>query len=240
MSLTTAKTVRELAVEFPNATRVFEKLGIDYCCGGHKSLEEACASANLPAREVLESLASAAPAATGQQVRDWQREPLADLVAHIIGKHHQYTREEIARLGPLFDKVCSVHGANHPELLRLRTIFQELAAELSSHMMKEEMILFPYIVRMEEAFLEKSPFLPPPFGTVKNPVAMMMHEHDGAGEALRNLRTGSASYTPPEDACFSYRTLYKALDDFEADLHQHIHLENNILFPRAVEMERGH
>ena len=240
MGISTATTVRELALEFPNATRIFEKLGIDYCCGGNKSLEAACTSANLSAGEVLESLVSAEPAAgVEQKGQNWSSEPLGDLVAHIIGKHHKYTREEIARLGPLFDKVCSVHGKNHSELLQMRVRFQELAQELSAHMMKEEMVLFPYIVRMEEAVIGGTPVLPPPFGTVQNPVAMMMHEHDGAGEALRAIRQASNGYAPPDDACISYRTLYKALEDFEADLHQHIHLENNILFPRAVEMERG-
>jgi regulator of cell morphogenesis and NO signaling len=240
MSISTGKTVRELALEFPNATRIFEKLGIDYCCGGNKSLEEACASANLSADEVLRSLASAEPAAAvNQEDRNWQAEPLAELVAHIIGKHHKYIREEIARLGPLFDKVCSAHGTNHPELFRLRSSFHGLAQELSTHMMKEEMVLFPYIVRMEEAVVERAPVLPSPFGTVENPVTMMIHEHDAAGGALRAMRQASAGYAPPGDACISYRTLYKALEDFEADLHQHIHLENNILFPRAIEMERG-
>jgi regulator of cell morphogenesis and NO signaling len=240
MSMTATTTVRELALGIPNATRTFEKLGIDYCCGGSKTLEEACTSANLPAEDVLKSLASAEPAPLNQEDRNWQVQPLADLVDHIIIEHHKYTREEIARLGPLFDKVCSVHGKNHSELLQMRDIFQGLAQELSSHMMKEEMILFPYIVRMEEATVQKSQVLPPPFGTVQNPVAMMVHEHDFAGQALRTLRKASAGYAAPEDACASFRRLYKALEDLEADLHQHIHLENNILFPRAIEMEGSH
>lgn len=241
MSLTTAKTVRELAVAFPNATRIFEKRGIDYCCGGNKSLGEACRAANLSADEVLNELELARlESRNNQKNRNWQAEPLADLIDHINRTHHKYTREEIARLVPLFDKVCSVHGTNHPELFRLRASFQGLAQELSTHMMKEEMVLFPYIVRMEEAVFERAPVLPPPFGTVQNPVAMMMLEHDAAGEALRAMRQASAGYTPPSDGCVSYQTLYKALADFEADLHQHIHLENNILFPRAIEMERGH
>ena len=241
MSLTTAKTVRELALEFPNATRVFERLGIDYCCGGNKSLEEACATANLSADEVLDSLESAEQASQAtQKERNWQVEPLANVIAHINSTHHTYTRGEIARLGPLFDKVCSVHGKHHPELEQVRTSFRGLAQELTTHMMKEEMVLFPYIERMEEAVTEKEPVLPPPFGSVEKPVAMMMHEHDTAGEALRAMRQSSAGYTPPGDACISYQTLFKALAVFEADLHQHIHLENNILFPRAVEMERRH
>ena len=117
--------------------------------------------------------------------------------------------------------------------------FKDSLQELTTHMMKEEMVLFPYIVRMEESVIQKEPVLPPPFGSVQNPVSMMMHEHDSAGDALRAMRQASAGYTPPGDACISYQTLYKALADFEADLHQHIHLENNILFPRAIAMEPG-
>jgi regulator of cell morphogenesis and NO signaling len=241
MSLTTTKTVRELALEFPNATGVFEKLGIDYCCGGNKSLEEACAAANLSADETLDWLELAEEASrVNQKERNWQIEPLADLIGHIKNKHHKYTREEIARLGPLFDKVCSVHGKNHPELPQIRETFRGLAQELTTHMMKEEMVLFLYIVRMEESVIQREPVLPPPFGSVQNPVTMMMHEHDSAGDALRAIRQASAGYTPPGDACISYQTLYKALADFEADLHRHIHLENNILFPRAIAMEPGH
>ena len=240
MSITAEKTVREVALENPAATRIFEKLGIDYCCGGNRSLEEACRTANLPMDEVLDSLEMAEQSARAlQNDRDWTTEMLADLIAHIISTHHKYVREEMARLGPLFDKVCSVHGKNHPELLQIRASFQGLEQELTMHMMKEERILFPYIVRMEESVIQKEPLLPPPFGSVQNPVAMMMHEHDSAGEALRSMRKASAGYTPPGDACISFQTLYKALADFEADLHQHIHLENNILFPRAIAMEKA-
>jgi regulator of cell morphogenesis and NO signaling len=191
--------------------------------------------------QVIDSLELAEEDARAKQKdRNWQREPLADLVAHINSTHHKYTREEIARLGPLFDKVVSVHGKNHAELQHVRAAFRGLAQELTMHMMKEEAVLFPYIVRMEESVIQKETVLPPPFGSVQNPVSMMMHEHDSAGEALRTMRQASAGYTAPGDACISYQTLYKALADFEKDLHQHIHLENNILFPRAIEMERSH
>jgi len=241
MSMSTARTVRELVLENPEATRVLEKVGIDYCCGGDQSLAEACSSANLSVDEVIDSLELAEEQARAQQKdRNWQRESLADLVAHINGTHHKYTREEIARLGPLFDKVVSVHGKNHRELQHVRATFRGLAQELTMHMMKEEAVLFPYIIRLEEAVVQKEPVLPPPFGSVQNPVAMMMHEHDSAGDALKAIRQASAGYTPPEDACISYQTLYKALADFEKDLHQHIHLENNILFPRAIAMEGSH
>lgn len=241
MSVTTEKTVRELALENPAATRVFEKLGIDYCCGGGQTLEQACQAAHVSINQVTDSLAAASqPASATAQDRNWQAESLFELLAHIRSAHHVYTREEIARLGPLFDKVCSVHGKNHPELLRLREIFSGLAEELTTHLMKEEMVLFPYILRMEEAVVAKEPVPPPPFGSVRNPVAMMMNEHDGAGSALRSLRQISHGYSAPPDACVSFQTLYQALAAFEADLHQHIHLENNVLFPRAVELEQSH
>ena len=241
MRVITEKTLRELVLENPAATRVLEKLGLDYCCGGSQSLEQACRAANLPIDQALESLAAtelASPSAGFD--RDWRREPLADLVAYITSTHHQYTRETIARLAPLFEKVCSVHGNNHPELRSIQASFLGLADELTMHLMKEEMMLFPYIVRMEESVIEKQPILPPPFGTVQNPVSMMMHEHDSAGDALRTMRKASGGYAAPADACISYQTLYQALGEFEADLHQHIHLENNILFPRAIAMEQTH
>jgi regulator of cell morphogenesis and NO signaling len=187
--------------------------------------------------EVAASLEAAVPVA--QEPHDWQQEPLADLISHIKLTHHRYTWSEIQRLGPLFDKVCSVHEAKHTELAQLRSSFATLAAELKLHMMKEETILFPYIERLEEARIEGAPVLPAPFGTVQNPVAMMVHEHDDAGALLRAMRESSNGYLVPADGCLSYRTLYEALAAFEADLHQHIHLENNILFPRAVAMERA-
>src|ERR1022692_302034 len=240
MSMTTEKTVRELALENPAATRVFEKLGIDYCCGGNKSLEEACRAANLSMDAVTDSLEMADHSARAVQTdHTWQTEPMADLISHIKTTHHRYTREEMACLAPLFDKVCSVHGQKHPELQQVRASFHGLVQELTTHMMKEEMVLFPYIVRMEEAVIQKEPVLLSPFGSVRNPVSMMEHEHDSAGNALRAMREASSGYTAPPEACISYQTLYKALADFEADLHQHIHLENNILFPSAIAMEKA-
>jgi regulator of cell morphogenesis and NO signaling len=241
MAVLTEKTVREIAIENPAATRVLEKLGIDYCCGGSQPFEHACAKAGVAVEEVLDSIEiEQETERAARQVHDWQSEPLSSLVEHIKNTHHKYTREEIARLGALLEKVCAVHGKNHPELYEVQTTFSGLSQELTMHMMKEEMMLFPYIVRMEEAVIQKEPVLPAPFGTVQNPVAMMEHEHDSAGNALRAVRKTSNNFLAPSDACVSYQALYKALDAFEADLHQHIHLENNILFPRAIAMERSH
>lgn len=239
MNLAATRTVRELALEAPGATRVFERYGIDYCCGGNKSLQDACAASNLELEKIVQSLESALSEDNSREAQPFASGSLAELMEHIRQKHHKYTREESVRLGALFEKVCSVHGARHVELLHARDEFRNLARDLSTHMMKEEIVLFPYIERMEEAVMEGGPILPAPFGTVQNPVAAMAREHDSAGDLLRRLRSLTNGYTPPADACVSYQTLYSALEEFERDLHQHIHLENNILFPRAIEMERG-
>jgi len=233
---TTQKTVREFAVEFPNATRLFEKLGIDYCCGGNRSLKDACAAAGVSVDEVTRWNESAR---IGEAPTDFAAISLRALVTHILDKHHVDTRSEIERLQSLIEKVWNAHGANHPELARLKSSFQNLSAELEPHMIKEEMVLFPYILRLEEHAKKNQPVSAPPFRTIANPIQMMNMEHDGAGYLLRQIRHVTSDFTVPPDACMSYQTLYKALEEFERDLHQHIHLENNILFPRAIGMEKG-
>ncbi len=237
MTLTATKTVGEIAAEVPGTTREFEKLGIDYCCGGNRTLGEACADANISVDDVLARLEKSLSTTPPGGTEDWQNRPLSDLIDHITSTHHVFVREESPRIAALAAKVLGVHGKNHPELLQVQAIFSALAEELRVHLMKEEQILFPYVLLMEESTLAGEPAPPAMFGTVMNPVRMMMQEHDGAGEALRSLRSVTRDYSLPEDACISYRTLYDALQGFEADLHQHIHLENNILFPRSVAMQ---
>lgn len=233
----TTKTVREYALEIPGATRIFEKLGIDYCCGGGKSLADACATAGVSVNEVFDSLVTKARSDETFGDEKWYSASQAAIIAHIVEKHHAFTREELERLEALLTKVCGVHGQNHPELFYIQDQFGKLRAELEPHMLKEERVLFPYIVRMEEAAVTNQPLPAPPFGTVRNPVRVMMGEHDAAGYILGRMREASSGYTVPADGCISYKTLYSALAALEADLHQHIHLENNILFPRAVESE---
>ena len=235
MTLNTTKTVRELALEVPNATRVFERLKIDYCCGGGRNIAEACAAVGVRIDELSRLLDEAG--AAQDDARNYGTGPLADLVRHILDTHHVYTREESARIQALLEKVCGKHGANHPHLLEVRELFLKLDADLQPHLFKEEQILFPYILRLEAA--RTAGGMPPfaPFGTVNNPVRMMMFEHDTAGDLLREIRTAARDFEVPEDACMTFRALFRALEEFEADLHQHIHLENNVLFPRAVELE---
>ncbi|MEK7831250.1 MAG: hemerythrin domain-containing protein, partial [Acidobacteriota bacterium] len=165
--------------------------------------------------------------------------PLTDLIAHIQNTHHVFTRQELGRLEKLVEKVCLRHGEYHPELFRLRELFLMLRDDLLPHLMKEEQVLFPYVVQLENAIAKGNTVQPPFFVTVQNPVRMMMTEHDTVGDLLREMRLVSGKYVPPPEVCISYQTLYQAMAEFEADLHQHIHLENNILFPRAIEMEAG-
>jgi regulator of cell morphogenesis and NO signaling len=240
MTLTTTKTVRDYAIETPQTIPVFEKLGIDYCCGGNRPLDEVCAAANLKLDEVLRQIEAAVAQPIQPAERDLRSGSLAEVIAHIVRTHHVYVRTQIPEITNLIEKVYAKHGLNHPELTTIRNVFCDLGQELMTHLMKEENILFPYIERMEESVIGREPILPPPFGTVQNPVRMMEHDHDNAGVALRVLRETSRNFTPPPDACTSFRALYTALENFEKDLHQHIHLENNIVFPRAIEMESSH
>ena len=237
MTLTITKTVRDYAIETPQTIPVFEKLGIDFCCGGNRPLDEACAAANLNLDSVLQSLEKALAEPVPPSDRELRAGSLAELMSHIVKTHHVYVRTQIPEICKLAEKVYGKHGANHPELETIRNVFQGLGEELMTHLMKEENILFPYIERMEEAVIQGDPILTPPFGTVANPVRMMEHEHDDAGGALKSMRETSNGYTPPADACVSFQALYTALANFERDLHQHIHLENNVLFPLAVDME---
>jgi len=233
-------TVREIALQTPDAMRVFEKLGIDYCCGGHRPLTEAAADANLTVNEVMRAIEHAKQDTAARIVTvDWRKESLTALVDHINATHHIFVKNEFPRIQALATKVATKHGPNHPELGQIKDVFDNLADELSSHLNKEEQILFPYVIAIEQSRTTGAPLPHSCFGTVQNPIRMMFLEHDSAGEALKQLRQLTSNYTAPAEGCVSYKTLYQALADFEADLHQHIHKENNILFPRAIALEDG-
>jgi regulator of cell morphogenesis and NO signaling len=235
MNINVTTTVRDLAVTVPGATRVFEKLGIDYCCGGHRTLADACLKAKVPVEQVTASLAQSDALPT----QDWQAATMTALIQHIVEKHHTFTKEELPRIERLLHKVCGVHGAQHPELLQLKTVFLDLKAELDPHLLKEENVLFPYLTSLETATANHAPAPRAFFGTVQNPVRMMTLEHDAAGDLLKEMRAITNDYAVPAEACMSYQTLYQALAGLEADLHEHIHLENNLLFPKAMQAEQA-
>lgn len=235
--INTETTVRAIALQIPESTRLFERLKMDYCCGGNQPLAQACASAGIDVDNVIGMLAEVTES-TSQQESDFQNVSLPELITHIVETHHVFTKTELDRLEALGDKVLAAHGGNHPELVTVRELLDQLCHDLKPHMFKEERILFPYIVAMAEAAEQNRPAPFAPFGTVNNPIRMMMFEHDNAGQILRQLRALTSDYTLPADACVSYQTLYRALENLEKDLHQHIHLENNILFPKALDLEK--
>jgi regulator of cell morphogenesis and NO signaling len=229
-------TVKEIAVSSPAAAQILEKAGIDYCCGGSRSLADACAEAGISSEEILARLR-----ASGQQTRpgdaDWLSASLGELTEHIREKHHGYVREAIPRICTLLEKVKAKHGQNHPEIAAIEKLFLHLGQEMIAHMQKEEIILFPYIERLELSRRGGGALERPFFQTVRNPIQMMVNEHDAAGDLAKQIRKASSDYAAPPGACASQQRLYSELREFEADLHLHVHLENNILFPRAIEME---
>jgi len=225
-------TVGELVVERPGRARVFEKLGIDYCCGGKKPLTQACRDKGLDVTQVVRQLESY-DLPHEADARDWSTAPLGDLADHIEQSHHQYLKEELPPLQALARKVAAVHGEAHPELSELYDVVVGFRNELESHMLREEAVLFPLCRKLDGTtvpeFLRNA--------SIQGPISVMVREHEDAGDALARMRALTADFTPPAGACNSYRALFDRLATLERDMHQHVHKENNILFPRAVEAE---
>lgn len=238
MQTLATKTIRDIALQSPETTRVFEEFKIDYCCGGRKPLDQACREAGLDPQIVAQKIEAAI---NDNDKRGTRARPEAEsasrLIDHIITTHHVFTAEEIERLTPLMEKVCRRHGEQHPNLFELQAVFTALADSLIPHMRKEEAVLFPYIQTLESSFAYDTDVAPPNFGSVQNPVRMMMVDHEADGERLRKMRQIAADYNLPDGACPSFTALYAGLQDLEKDLHRHIHLENNVLFPVAIELE---
>ena len=233
--MTSQETVGQIAAENPAAARIFEKYGIDYCCGGAQPFTLACESSQISPIDLMKEVERATPAVDD---RDWTTAGLVELAGYIVARHHTFLRNELPALQGRIAKVIAAHAGNHGDTLYpLARTFEELSSELSSHMMKEEMILFPLISRMEQAGIAGDRLPGSHCGSVNNPIRMMEHEHDSAGAALQTMRRLTQDYNLPDDACPTYRALFEGLKALEADLHMHIHLENNILFPRASQLE---
>ncbi|WP_457653259.1 iron-sulfur cluster repair di-iron protein [Rhodocaloribacter sp.] len=229
------RTVADLVAEDYRKAGVFKKHGIDFCCGGGRTVRAVCEKKGL-AYEALE--AELRQVEQAPPVHDDAAWTLDGLVRHIVETHHGYVRENIPLIREFTAKVARVHGHANPEVVRIAGLFDAVAAELAAHMMKEEQVLFPYIERLAAARRDGKRPERPFFGTVQNPIRMMEAEHETAGDLMKEIRRLSADYTPPAHACNTYRVAYFKLEEFEADLHRHIHLENNILFPRATTLER--
>ncbi|MDR3698475.1 MAG: iron-sulfur cluster repair di-iron protein [Candidatus Sulfopaludibacter sp.] len=235
--MTTTMTLADLAATSLSATGILEQHGLDYCCGGKQPLEQACLARGIKPGTILREIEEAKVASAA--ARDWRTAPLDELVKHIVATHHAYLKLDLPVLGHRLDKVVSVHGARDPEVLpRMAEVFAALRAELEMHLHKEEAILFPFIEQYGRAEVQGRPMPPVPFGSIANPIAMMEREHVKAGDGLSEIRTLTNDFNLPSYACSTVRALYEGLQVLEADLHVHIHLENNILFPRAIALEK--
>lgn len=227
----TTTQVGQFVAEMPGRYRVFQDLGIDFCCGGKMSLEQACRAQGIDPEEVLQRLLAYRPSEEDQSsVLALTLTELCDLIEQT---HHRYVRDALPRLTEMAQKVAIAHGAGHPEMLQVARIIANVREEMESHMFKEERVLFPSIRAMEAGDANACGHC----GTVVNPIHVMEMEHDSAGAAVAELRSLTHNFTAPADACNTFRALLTEIERFESDLHQHVHKENNVLFPRAILLE---
>ena len=228
-------TVGQLVVDRPSRSRVFQKLGIDFCCGGKKKLSEVCRDKGLDAGQVVQALA-ADEAISEPGDNQASSMTLSQLCDHIERTHHAYLHSELPRVGAMAKKVAAVHGATHPWTIELAAIFADFAAELDSHMYKEERVLFPWIRSLEKADRCEGGSCG---SSITNPIRMMEHEHDNAGRSQEQMRELSKGYQPPPGACNTFIAMLDGVERIESDMHLHVHKENNILFPKAAQREQS-
>lgn len=233
---TLEKTIGEIVAEDFRSAAVFKKYGIDFCCKGNRSIAEACEPKGIDPANIYNELENFRNVhSDNTDFNSWPLDLLADYVERM---HHRYVEEKTPVLIQFLQKIAKVHGERHPELHEVYELFMESAQDLAAHMKKEELILFPFIKKMIQVQRDGTPLDTAHFGTVENPVAMMKHEHAVEGERFQKIAELTNNYQFPEDACNTYRVSFQMLEEFETDLHKHIHLENNILFPKAIELEK--
>lgn len=238
MQNTLEKNIGALVAEDYRTAQVFKNYNIDFCCNGDRPLSQVCLENELDEQQLRKELENVTNE-VGDQNINYEHWPL-DLLAEYVQKtHHRYVEKQTQIIKPYLDKICEVHGEQHPELFKIKALFNETAVAMAAHMKKEELILFPFIKKMVNSEEDGNNLIPPSFKTVENPVAMMKEDHDAEGERFREIAKLSSNYTAPEDACNTYRVSFGLLQDFENDLHKHIHLENNILFPKAIKLEKS-
>ena len=231
----TNQTLAEIVSENLRSAIVFEEFGLDFCCKGKRPLAEACTEKGVDVNEVVSSLDELGLGVKSLNVNDWKLDFLVD---YIINNHHQYVRRMLPVISLHADKVASKHREKHPETVQISDHFLAVREELEGHLIKEERILFPYIKQISQVKQNNQQVAPPPFGTIQNPITMMEAEHQSAGDAMSKIRELSNNFSTPVDACNTFKALYSELREFEEDLHKHIHLENNILFPKSIELEK--
>lgn len=234
MNITKQNFIGDLVAHDYRTAEVFSNYGIDFCCKGNLSIADVCIQNNIDADHLIKDLHEIKNS-IGNMALDYQGWPIDLLADYIEKKHHRYVESKTPLIKEYLNKVCRVHGSNYPELFEITAEFNESSASLSAHMKKEELIVFPYVRKL--AVAQDADLLTTEFGSVENPIHMMRNEHEVEGDRFRKIAMLSNNYTPPDDACNTFRVTYSLLREFEQDLHLHIHLENNILFPRSIEME---
>ncbi|HMN06602.1 MAG TPA: iron-sulfur cluster repair di-iron protein [Flavobacteriales bacterium] len=237
MNITPERTVGSIVAEDYRAAAVLTKYGIDFCCKGGRSLQEVCETDNIDRQALVNDINEllSREAKVEDDVRSWPLDKLAD---HVETVHHRYVEERGPIIKQYLAKLVVVHGERHPELMVIQDEFNTCLGAMAMHMKKEELILFPFVRRLAHSERSGEPFKEPRFGSVENPVKAMMDDHNDEGERFRRMREVSDGFTTPADGCATYDTAFNMLKEFEADLHLHIHLENNIMFPRAIELEK--
>lgn len=237
MQITPDRTVGSIVAEDYRAAAVFTRYGIDFCCKGGRTVHDVCEKKRIDQGQLAEAIAAvlARDAKSGDDVLQW---PLATLADHVETVHHRYVEERGPVIQQYLAKLCKVHGERHPELFAIAGEFNACVGAMAQHMKKEELVLFPFVRRLEQSQHAGTPVPQPSFGSVENPVHMMMDDHLEEGERFERMGALSNGFTPPADGCATYSAAYSMLKDFEKDLHLHIHLENNIMFPRAIALEK--
>ena len=232
MTITAETTVGELVAADFRAAEVLSRFGIDFCCGGKRTLADACVARQLDPARVATEVSAACERSDGLAPRfnDWAPQAL---VAFIVGHHHAYVRRSLPAIASYLSKLVASHGARHPELREAERLWGMMSGEMTAHMAKEEQVLFPYIVQLADAAPRGEDVSTPPFGSIEFPIRMMEMEHESAGDIMGRIRQVTGEYTPPADGCTTYRVCFQELRAFEENLHAHVHLENNILFPKA-------
>ena len=218
------------------AASIFEKYHLDFCCKGKRSLEQACSEQQLTVSQITEELENIFSNKSARTVIDFDKMNLAQLCDYIVQTHHAYVKKEMPQIYAYLQKVSSKHGERHPELCEIFRFFSAVKEDMEDHMRKEELVLFPRIKELQRLADDENAHLQLTIGYLQSPIIVMEQEHDHAGRVLNDIRIFSNDYTPPQDACTTYRLSFAALKAFELDLHQHVHLENNILFPKAIQI----
>ena len=237
MKITKENNIGQLVADDYRMASVFQKYNIDFCCNGNRTIEEACAENNLNADNLVLDLDTILLNESNKNL-DYDTWPIDFLAQYIEQKHHKYVETQIPILKGYLKKIIAAHGNRHKELYDILDLFEGTASELTLHMKKEELMLFPQVRKMYKSHNDGEEIVLPPFGSFENPIGAMMKEHTDEGERFRQIRALSNDYTPPADGCNTYKVTFKLLEEFEKDLHLHIHLENNILFPKAIDLEK--